>query len=706
MTTLITLALAAAISAAMPVDPDSTTTVLSDSLKVSTVMLRDVEIVADNVRSIPDGIAAVPTQRQRRAATGTGGEGLLKHMQPPMLVIDPKRKNITMDTGEEVAYFINGVEASGSDIADLRTRNVQRVDILRHPSDPKYHGVAAAVNFVVKEPDYGGYVTAAAQQRFGADNMGRYYLYGRYVHGAHTLQARAEFTPVNHHGSLTDTRNIYHMTRADGTPYELERRESSTQTAWHQRRYTGGLQWNWRGKSAYVISSAGITYEDNPRIDSEGTVAYNLPDAAPQAMIFRSWSHYCVPYWNIRANFTLPRNNVMYVSAAVSLSDNNSGSSYEANDLTAPLINNTDETGVATTLKFYYGHTFKGGNKIETELNGTPKFYNVRYSGTASQHNRLRQDYYEASAKYTHRLSKTWRAIAEASLSYMGVSVRDGVSNSDITPDFSLNVNGRIRSKHVLAFSGNLYTIPRRIGSFNNVDQSINEIEGKGGNEYLKRESTVGATGSYTWLLAKWINLGTTARWDRIIDHVVQDYIQKGNMMYNTMVNSGALDHLSLSLRSTVNLLDRKLTLSPQVMTDHYIQEGVYPYNFWNVNGWLSAYYYPNDNMSCGVSVMSPSKMIGTGSGAVVDRRSWDCYIEGSYTTDDLMLTLTVNPFHRYERERDYFSGKNISSLTNSLLTNGGRFVEVAVSYTFDYGRKVQRSSEMMIRNERTSSTR
>lgn len=197
MTPFITyIALAAAVSAAPMADPDSTAAARPDSLKISTVMLRDVEIVADNVRAITDGIAATPTKRERRAATGTGGEGLLKRMQPPMLSIDPVTNKVKMDTGEDVTYFINGVQASGSEIATMRTRDVQRVEILRQPTDPIYHGVVAAINFVVAEPAYGGYVTAYGQQRFGADYMGRYSLYGRYTHGAHTLQMIGGFDPA------------------------------------------------------------------------------------------------------------------------------------------------------------------------------------------------------------------------------------------------------------------------------------------------------------------------------------------------------------------------------------------------------------------------------------------------------------------------------------------------------------------------------
>ncbi len=122
-------------------------------------------------------------------------------MQIPVLKVNPSSREIKTNTGREVAYFINGREASAMEVNGLRPKDVLKVAVLRSPSDPKYMGRDAVIDFIIKEYEWGGYTSANATQSFIL-NEGEYTAYSKFVTGRHTLQASQHRTLRNGYGRL------------------------------------------------------------------------------------------------------------------------------------------------------------------------------------------------------------------------------------------------------------------------------------------------------------------------------------------------------------------------------------------------------------------------------------------------------------------------------------------------------------------------
>lgn len=147
--------------------------------------LKEVVVSARNATALPDGLSIIPNSRERN--TATSGFSLLERMQVPILFIDPVNMKINLNTGEEVAYFINGIPSTLEEVKAIRPIEVKRVEILRFPIDPRFEGSKAVINFIVRHISYGGYVSAEANQTF-IYNEGDYSLYSKYSTDVWTFQ--------------------------------------------------------------------------------------------------------------------------------------------------------------------------------------------------------------------------------------------------------------------------------------------------------------------------------------------------------------------------------------------------------------------------------------------------------------------------------------------------------------------------------------
>lgn len=116
--------------------------------------LKEVVVEADRMYMTVNKASYSPTKQQRNASAN--GTMLLQHLAIPQLNVDAIKGTVTMNTGEQVAFFIDGVPASESDVADINTRDVIRVEILDYPTDPKFRNASHVVNFVMLKYEYGG----------------------------------------------------------------------------------------------------------------------------------------------------------------------------------------------------------------------------------------------------------------------------------------------------------------------------------------------------------------------------------------------------------------------------------------------------------------------------------------------------------------------------------------------------------------------
>ena len=134
----------------------------TDSIK--TQELNEVIVQADRMYMTVNKVSYTPSKQQRNASAN--GTMLLQQLAIPQLTVDALAGTVTMNTGEPIAFFIDGVPATENDVADMNTRDVIRVEILDYPTDPKFRNSAHVVNYIMQKYEYGGYTKLNTTEMF------------------------------------------------------------------------------------------------------------------------------------------------------------------------------------------------------------------------------------------------------------------------------------------------------------------------------------------------------------------------------------------------------------------------------------------------------------------------------------------------------------------------------------------------------------
>lgn len=125
--------------------------------------LQEVVVLAPNMERMDNYILVLPDASQRRHS-GNAYE-LLRNCFIPGVMVDMQTGNVEA-MGAKSTLYMNGQPCDVRDLMMLRPRDIEKIEYHDIP-DGKYSNDRTAINFLVKQYRYGGYVLAKAQQTIG-----------------------------------------------------------------------------------------------------------------------------------------------------------------------------------------------------------------------------------------------------------------------------------------------------------------------------------------------------------------------------------------------------------------------------------------------------------------------------------------------------------------------------------------------------------
>lgn len=144
-----------------------------------------------------DHILAVPTKEQRKHAVT--GYDLLSNLMIPGIYVNRSTGSVATPAGAATVY-IDGREADFREVQSLRPKDIARVEYFDIPTG-KYAKDAAAINFILKTLDNGGYTQFDAAQGVGY-LYGDYNLISKFVTGTKSINLWAGYALENFKSSL------------------------------------------------------------------------------------------------------------------------------------------------------------------------------------------------------------------------------------------------------------------------------------------------------------------------------------------------------------------------------------------------------------------------------------------------------------------------------------------------------------------------
>ncbi len=659
-------------------------------LKPSPVLLNNLTVEADLVQHHPDRTIYMPTARQKNASSN--GIDLLRRMAINQLLVDPMGTGVTTASGHAVVLFINGQPASSEDITGMRMSDVRKVEFLVNPAGAVYQGAQYAVNFIVQEYEYGGYTKISEgyflQQR---DRSNKPSLFSKFSYRKMTYDLYFGADDVGTKHVYSNRETTYRLKDVTITENSVT---DKTDFAYIELPVT--FRANYKTEKVKIYNTFGYTFHDRYTNEQWGRMSLE-PDMGSNYSF-----HYDRPFvnrtltWRGGYDLYLPRQWNIFIEPIARYGRNSNYSTY-VNDIggTHTFRNDAKENALYTRIDFSAEKTIADKHRVSAMAHGGYSYNSIDYFGDSPYKSKFNHAFYSLSARYAASLGKfyinTDGGLLQEFTSTNITGYNDPYPFVHVSASFSPNEKNRLSLWFQYATNS-----PDLAELSPNVVQSTDFLY-KTGNPYLRSSRHTTAMLSYNWSPSNKFSLNAYGQFfiDRKRIMSTYDYYNDGAALIRTFINNGNFINTELGLTPIVRLLDNNLVFQASLTFNAYRSTGINHIARNPVKcSFYGAYYFGNFNISAYYQTRQTS--LSRFSPQLSTYRSFYS-ISAGWGNNNWNFNLSL-----YNFARSSYNYGHIEFLT-PLLTekdyvfNGNyrRAVYLSATYTFGYGKKIQRRDEI-----------
>lgn len=648
--------------------------------------LNEINVVARNQRADSEKTVYIPDSRQRNAASD--GISLLSKMNIPQLDINPISETVKTADNQGVSLFINYHQASKEDVAGLNPQNVRRVEYLDFPTDPRFMRAQHAVNFITKDIVFGGYTKVSAKERL-LIKSGDASVYSKFSYKAmeYDLMVNADHDNNPHIGNKTI--ESYKLT--DKT---IERIAGVSTGNHRENNLFAGIRASWnKSENLTFRNLLSIRRNHNPYSDTEGCVVI-MPGAKVENYLSCNELKYMQLGWESDIYASFRKGWSLNGNLQAEYNNNHNGSTY-----------NTAETGIVNKAHEKSWYT-RGNIQLNKALSDSLSLFanliagggqtEIDYTGSNMAFNIFTPVFGGASAGMAMKVKKVSGSV-DAGFA-MESSTINGKTVNDSYPFTHVNMQYVPNQKNSLGlwFQYAAFSPDAAMKNPNMIQQ--NELLYISGNPDLKCSKHISTNISYTFLPGNIWQLSAYATMFRIIGRQAPVYTPAGpdGMMLKKYMNDGDYNHGQVGARLSLRFMGGRLAASvaPRLLLYHTTGANSishYPFSMSaNMDYYAGAFFFnlflstPNsyvDGETCYLRKMPCEYSLSAGWSA----KGWN------------ILLSAINIFRSsWHMSDDILHTKWFDSRITQSGSDYHRRISVSVSYTLNYGRKVNSSNELM----------
>lgn len=632
-------------------------------------------------------VNVIPSRKEKKLSNSPAS--LIKSMHLPFL--KEKDGTIVSLSGEPVSVFINGERAADIDISTFWPMEVRRVQYMESPADPRFEGARRVVNFIVekyrlggvirfngtqKVPD-NGYYTAASKLAY------RKMTYGVMVNGSYLRDHRTDsdvetrYTDIFYNGRKYDeiTRNeeSHAYTREEGVRAAFDAKYA---TQGMSIRHTLSLGWNRNPGSG---SHSADSWSENLFGSNYSYDCNTLRSLSPQL----SGNYY----------FILPKK--WFLSAGWFYSyARNDNSSQDRTGYTDIVFNSTRED--VHSGKIFILPSYMPSDKwlFQLRVDASLDRFSTRYGGSAvTRQAQSRQDitsFVNVSWSPSQKFSLSLKPGVAASMWQIG-----SIHGHTVSPTLSLSAYWDPSRKVSTGGSLKLYRRSPSASESNPVPVRNSELMWSLGNPCLKNLTSWDTYVYATYIPSNWLTMSLGLGYAKTFNGIISTYTpgpaETGGLVKEN-INARPKDSFRANLGFSGSFLDDNLSVSidPQWYYTHFSGPYGKDLHCLTLSGSVD---YTIGDFRLGVSYDGPYRDLSMG-GMARDWKhdSWSATVE--YGNGNLYIDLGVEDiFNNKARSREWFTSPNYSTVTHTWET--GRKLTLNVTYTFGYGKKIDRSIDI-----------
>lgn len=660
-----------------------------------TVQAKDLgEVVVEGAQNYATSTATIytPTGKQKNASRDA--VDLLRKMAIPQLVVSPSG-GVTDTGGQPISFYVNYLPASVEELDGMRMADVKVVQYLEYPTDPRFQNAPRVINYILHEYVYGGYTKLSLHEEnsFVADYSNHPKIFSRFAYKKMTydLFAGTDNTDFSRGGSFSQ--ETYSLLDQSGKPYDVVRTLEPTEYRNKFNNYPFTFRATYSSDKVQIRNTIGYTNSSNPKSLSGGKLTLSVdPDneftytnSTPNRSNSLSYNGYFF--------FSLPRQWSVTLQPVLSYSHTNQYSYY-----TTPYINinrHARENALYERLDAYINKVFNGKHTVKLNLTEGVIVNSLTYAGTDNYKEKLNEYFVAGSLMYNYS-NEHVSINADAG----GIVEMYDINNKrtyDPYPFAHINFRYVLNPKNVFSLWFQYASSTPGLSEKTPDILQSNEFLYITGEPDLKGSRHITLNLSYTWIPSNRFSMTAYANYFEHFNRYVNFYEQYkgGAALLRKYINDGNFIKSSIGLSGNAWLIPNKLQLYAGPRMDFFRATGTLSETYNRFYAVAQLYYYL-DNFYFGGYYGSPSgSLTETNQSIVKNRAHYQINAGWGNSTWHVQLSA-INFFNKGWKTGESFTTAPLyRANTVSYGASSHPGIMLYASYTFGYGKRVQRGNEV-----------
>ena len=651
--------------------------------------LKEVVVKSDRAWIEGDKIVFIPTKREKNLSNSPAS--LIDRMNLPTVYVEGE-SIISRVSGKTVTVFINGIRADGTDISTFWPKQAKRVEYMEDPEDPRFEGCSSVINFIMPEYEVGGVTRIGAYQDI--PNTGDYTAASKLVFRKMTYGLNFKGGYSRDHRSSSWGEDNYNGISYDGAYYDNVKREYEGHSWSRKDRFSVSFDSRYVSEKLTVKHNFGLLWNRNPGSGSHDAETWAPSLFSSEAAASENSGRSVSPQLLGQYVYKFNRKWSLWSWWQYAYSHNDSHSMYRNGELD-PILNSTEDELHTAKIGLYPSYRISPKLTLYLDASSSMSWYKTRYAGSANDEVEQRRGY-TAAMLVVH-----WRQSDNLSF-----TVRPGL----LTTYWNVDRTGWCNKVEPVGYMSAWWTINPKLSLSANVSYSADVPTASQSGDVTVRQSQLvwlqgnpslntssdWATSLYlTWMPADWLDFGLNGVYTRNDNEILSVYYAADPSMGGIVrkyVNGSPSDKYYVSINGSARLFDGRLRLHIEPYYTYTKTRGQYAGTLsWFRMAGNAEYYFAN--CSFNVYYGSPRKALTYG-GMTESWSSGEWDVSFTYGNGNIHLTLSLDDvFNAYSKNWTQLRGDVFTSMKQGLST--GRKFSISLSYTFDYGKKVDRKIDI-----------
>ncbi|MCH5219305.1 MAG: hypothetical protein J1F20_01955 [Muribaculaceae bacterium] len=636
----------------------------------------------------------LPDRNAKRTAQNAAD--LLAKMAIPQIVVNPSSGDVQTNSGKGVAIYIDYELATQAEKDALNPADVKKVEYLIYPTDTRFGNDHYVINIILNHYDYGGYakITGVGNVLAGSGS-GQAYVKTSYKRMTYDINFYDKYSDRGHTGTEQD--QIFRFPQADGAVNEITRSTTLDDSRYQQNYIWGSFRARYDSEKTSISNTFSIISDNQPHSDYSGRVVFSSPlfqlSESPFTNI--SNSKFINPYWNGRFYFDLGRDWQLSFRTNVDFTHNNSHTLYKSDE--TEIVTDASEKQFNFNVNGSVSKTFLDRHTLGCWFFAAYEHDKVTYSGNTAAMPVFNQYGWTITPSYTFSNQKFNIFVAGGVVAESNTI--SGIKSNSIIPLAQTEVSYSPTDKNQFELS-----FSYGVGTIDLADKTpdvlqVNELLWQTGNPLLKNKETLSLNGEYSWFPTNKFSLSGYVTWYHLSQFIAPVFTPNGpgGAMLRSLQDIGDYDLFSVGVSASLKLFNRSLVLSARPRLTYENLTGIYAQHVISPRITLSASYYLK-NWYATLYYSSAGKGLLEDDTNAICARNKDYYnLKIGWGNGKWNINASaINIFRCNWLERTaWIDSQWYDSTIRTYSASSHQFINITASYTFNFGKKIQRGDEL-----------